>query len=455
MHISKYFQALTAWSVFILLFLIPASAISQKVWSLDDCINYAMENNLQLKRTIFQAKTTENNLLQSKLEMLPNLNGFAQHSLSSGKTVNYDDYTYVQQKFQDGNLGAQASLNVFNGLQQTNIIKRNKFNFLASNANVGKEKNDIMIAIVFAYMRILYNEELLEIARSQLDAIDQQVERTSQFVELGKTSRGQLLDIESQAAAERLNLTTVSNQLKTTYLDLTQLLNLDSVGDFRVKKPEEREIEEGIIIIPFGEVYQNAVASFPEIKSAEYNLKAEEKNLSIARGTRSPNLYLRGLIYSRYSEIGRNPLDPDAPYPYGDQIKDNRYQQVSINLSIPIFQQWTIQNNISNAKISMLDAEVNLDQSKKILYKTIQQTHLDANSALAKYRTSTEVVESRQAAMDYSQEKMDTGTENAIDYNINKNNLIKAQAELLQAKYEFVFTTKILDFYNGKAFNLD
>ncbi|MDX2444722.1 MAG: TolC family protein [Bacteroidales bacterium] len=455
MHISKYFQGLTAWTVFILLFLIPTSALSQKVWSLDDCINYAMENNLQLKRTIFQAKTTENNLLQSKLEILPSLNGFAQHSLSSGKTVNYDDYTYVQQKFQDGNLGAQATLNVFNGLQQTNIIKRNKFNFLASNANVGKDKNDIMIAIVFAYMRILYNEELLEIAKSQLDAIDQQVVRISQFVKLGKTSQGQLLDIESQAAAERLNLTTVSNQLKTTYLDITQLLNLDSVGDFRVKKPEEREIKEGIIIIPFGEVYQNAVASFPEIKSAEYNLKAEEKNLSIARGTRSPNLYVRGLIYSRYSEIGRNPLDPDAPYPYGDQIKDNRYQQVSINLNIPIFQQWTIQNNISNAKISMLDAEVNLDQSKKILYKTIQQTHLDATSALAKYRTSTEVVESRQAAMDYSQEKMDTGTENAIDYNINKNNLIKAQAELLQAKYEFVFTTKILDFYNGKPFNLD
>jgi outer membrane protein len=207
--------------------------------------------------------------------------------------------------------------------------------------------------------------------------------------------------------------------------------------------------------MPFDEVYQNAVTSFPEIKSAEYNLKAEEKNLSIARGTRSPNISLRGLIYSRYSQIGRNPLDPDAPYPYGDQIKDNRYQQLSINLSIPIFQQWTIQNNISNAKISMLDAEVNLDQSKKILYKTIQQAHLDANAALEKYRTSTDVVESRQEAMDYSQEKMDAGTENAVDYNINRNNLIKAQAELLQAKFEYIFMTKILDFYNGKPFNLD
>ena len=454
MHIYKIFRSFITWSIFTFVFFMPTSAYSQEVWSLEDCINYAMENNLQLKRRQFQANTSENNLLQSKLQMLPSLSGFAQHSFSAGKTVNYDDYTYVQQQFQDGNLGAQASLNLFNGMQQTNIIKRNKFSFLSSNANVDKEKNDLMIDIVLAYMKILFNEELLEIAKAQLEAINQEVERTSQFVKLGKTSQGQLLDMKSQAAAERLNLTTVTNQLKTNYLDLTQLLDLDSVGNFRVLKPEDTEIGNDIIIVPSSEVFQNAVASFPEIKSAEYNLKAEEKNLSIARGTRSPNIYLRGLIYSRYSQLGRNPLEPDAPYPYGDQIKDNRYQQVSINLSIPIFQQWSIQNTISNAKISMLDAEVNLDQSKQILYKTIQQTHLDATAALEKYRTSTEVVDSRQAAFDYSQEKLDAGTENAVDYNIAKNNLIKAQAELLQAKFEFIFTTKILDFYNGIPFKL-
>ena len=454
MHIYKIFRSFITWSIFTIVFFMPTFTFSQEVWSLEDCINYAMENNLQLKRRKFQANTSENNLLQSKLQMLPSLSGFAQHSFSAGKTVNYEDYTYVQQQFQDGNLGAQASLNLFNGMQQTNIIKRNKFSFLVSNANVDKEKNDLMIDIVLAYMKILFNEELHEIAKAQLEAINQQVERTSQFVKLGKTSQGQLLDMKSQAAAERLNFTTVTNQLKTNYLDLTQLLDLDSVGNFRVLKPEDTEIGDEIIIIPFSDVFQNAVASFPEIKSAEYNLKAEEKNLSIARGTRSPNIYLRGLIYSRYSQLGRNPLEPDAPYPYGDQIKDNRYQQVSINLSIPIFQQWAIQNTISNAKILMLDAEVNLDQSKQILYKTIQQTHLDATAALEKYRTSTEVVDSRQAAFDYSQEKLDAGTENAVDYNIAKNNLIKAQAELLQAKFEFIFTTKILDFYNGVPFKL-
>jgi outer membrane protein len=207
--------------------------------------------------------------------------------------------------------------------------------------------------------------------------------------------------------------------------------------------------------MPFSEVYAYAVGHFPEIKGAEYSMMREKKNLAVARGQRSPRIYIRGLIYSRYSELGTNPLDPDSPYPFGDQLRDNQYQQLSLNLNIPIFQQWVIQNNISNAKISLLDAEFNLDQQKQILYKSIQQTHLDAVAALERYRTSLEVVASRQMAFDYSEEKLNAGLENSTDYNIAKNNLIKAQAELLQAKYEYIFTSKILDFYRGIPISLD
>ena len=429
---------------------VPILVISQNHWSLDDCIDYAMKNNLQLKRKELLTKTSRQNYFQSKMEVLPSINAFAQHSFSSGKTVNLDDYSYVQQKFQDGNIGAQAIMNVFNGFQQTNIIKRNKYNLLTSLAEVDKQKNDMIIEIVLAYMKILFNEELLGIAEAQLDIINQEVERTSLFVKVGTIARGELLDIKSQAAAERLNVTTVKNQLKTSCLDLVQLLDLDSIGGFKVVKPENLDINIGSVIVPFENVYQAAVANFPEIKSAEYNLMEQQKNLSITKGQRSPRLYLRGLIYSRYSELGVNPLDPGAYYPYIDQISNNQYQQVSLNLNIPIFQQWIIQNSISNAKVSVLDAEFNLDQSKQILYKAVQQTHSDAVAAFEKYKTSIEVVDSRQTAFDYSQEKLNTGMENTVDYNIAKNNLMKAQAELLQAKYEYVFTTKILDFYQGK-----
>ncbi len=427
----------------------------QEYWSLKNCIDYALENNLQLKRRELAARTSQQNLLQSKLQILPSVGAFASHNYSSGKTINLDTYEYVQQSFQDGNMGVQATMDLFNGLQQTNIIKRNKYNFMASVANVDKEKNDMIINISLYYMKILFNEELYSIAQSQLEAINKQVERIAKFVEVGNKPRGDLLDIQSQAAAERLNLTNVKNQLKTSYLDLIQLLDLDSLGDFRVQKPDSTEIDMEHVILPFREVYAAAVSAFPEIKSAEYSLMEQKKSLSVARGQISPRLSLNGLIYTRYSQLSTNFLDPNSPYPFINQMDDNQYQQISMNLRIPIFQQWIIQNNISNARISVLDAKLNLDVQKQILYKSIQQTHLDAVAALEKYRTSLEVVESRQLAFDYSEEKLNAGLENTTDYNIAKNNFIQAQAELLQAKYEFIFTTKILDFYRGISITLD
>ena len=424
-------------------------AQTQDTWTLEDCIRFALEHNLQLKRVELVALTSKQNYIQSKIKLLPSLEGFAQHSLSSGKTVNYDDYTYVYQKFQDGNLGAQSYMDLFNGFQQTNLIRRNKYNFLAAMADVDKQKNDLIIDLTLAYMKILYNEEFLEIAKAQYGIILQETERVASMVEVGNESQGVLLDIKSQAAAERLNVTTVKNQLKTSYLDLIQLLDLDSLAGFSIAKPVDILITDTSSVVSFKTVYNTAVANFPEIKSAEYTLKKQERNLAVTRGQRSPRIYLRGLIYSRYSELGTNPLDPTAIYPYIDQIKDNNYQQISVNLSVPIFQQWTIQNKISNAKITLKDAELNLNQTKQLLYKSIQQTHLDALAALEKYRSSTETVTSREMAFEYSREKLKAGIENATDYNTAKNNLIKAQAELLQAKYEFVFTTKILDFYMG------
>ena len=448
-HIPKWLKSASFFLFFKFVMIGSLFVQGQGIWTLEDCIDHAIDNNLQLKRMELLAKSSKNDYFQSKMEVLPNLDAFAQHSFSSGRTVNLDDYTYVQQKFQDGNLGAQANMNIFNGLQQTNIISRNKFNLLASVADVDKQENDMIIDIVFAYMKILYNKELLGIAEAQLELINQQVVRTSKFVEVGKQPMGELLDMKSQAAAERLNTTTVKNQLRTTYLELVQLLDLDSVGNFRIQTPDTFLLNANAVLVPFWNVYSNAVATFPEIKSAEYGLKAQEKNLAITRGQRSPRISMGGLYYTRYSELGVNPIDPGADYLYVDQMQNNQYRQLSFSLSIPIFERWSVQNDISNAKISVLDAKLSLDLTKQVLYKTIQQTHNDAVAAFEKYKTSLEVVEHRETAFNYSQEKMDVGIENSVDYNIAKNNLMKAQAELLQAKYEFVFTTKILDFYQG------
>jgi outer membrane protein len=427
---------------------------SQQFWSLEDCINYAFENNIQLKRQELTSKISENNYIQSLVDVAPDLVGFGRHNISSGKTVNLEDYTYINTTFYDGYMGAQSELTLFNGFQKLNTIKQSKFNLLGSIQDIGSTKNDLLLNITGAYLQILLNQELLEAAKGQLEVTEQQVDRSSKSVELGRISKSELLEIQSQAAAEKLNVTNAQNQLILSYLTLIQLLRLDSIGDFRIVRPENLEIDKEIIISSVNSVYDYAEKNFPQIKSAEYYLKSTETDLAIARSQKSPQINLTGTIYSRYSELATDPLNPASIYSLNSQLSDNFYKQVSLNLSVPIFSRWRVQNQISNAKISILDAKYNLDQSKQVLYQEIQQAHANALAALERYYSSLETVESREEAFNYMQQRLNVGLANFVDYNIAKNNLTRARSDLIQAKYEFIFRSKILGFYQGKPIKL-
>ncbi|GAG38792.1 unnamed protein product, partial [marine sediment metagenome] len=179
-----------------------------------------------------------------------------------------------------------------------------------------------------------------------------------------------------------------------------------------------------------------------------------ERGLSAARGLRSPNISVRYLYYTLYSEISSNPLDPDVLYPWQDQLKDKGYQQLTFSLNIPIANRFMAQNRISNAKVNVLDAEINLDQTKQTLFKTIQQAYADANAALEDYEANLEAVQSMQEAFNYTEQKFDVGIVNSVDYNLAKSNLTKAQSDLVSAKYKFIFYTKILDFWAGRPITL-
>ena len=441
-------------SVLILILFTLQDIKSQEFWSLDDCLNHALEKNIQLKRQELTSKISKNNFIQSLIDVAPDLAGFGQHNLSSGKTVNLEDYTYINTTFYDGYIGTQSQLTLFDGFQKINAIKQSKFNLLGSIQDIDRIKNDLVLNITGAYLQILFNHELLEMAKGQLEVSEQQVDRTSKIMELGRTSKGELLEIQSQAAAEKLNATNAQNQLTLSYLTLIQLLRLDSIGNFRIIRPENLEMDKEVLITSVKSVYEYAEKNFPQIKSAEYNLRSLEKSLAIARGQRSPQIGFIGTLYSRYSELARNPLDPASTYAVNKQLDNNLYKQVSVNLSVPIFSRWRIQNGISNAKINVLDARYNLDQNKQILYQEIQQAHADAIAALEKYYSSIETVESREEAFNYSQQKFNVGLTNSVDYNIAKNNLTRARSDLLQAKYEFIFKSMILDFYQGSPISL-
>jgi len=427
---------------------------AQEIWTLEKCIQYAIENNIAIQRVELKTETDENNLSSSKYQLLPNLNAQVNHNLNSGRALNQETYEWENRDFQEGNLGIVSNLKIFDGLQQYNTIKQRRYELLESVAEYERIKNDISLQIAGYYLQVLLNQELLEINRNQLEVTKLQIEKTGKLVEVGNVARGELLKIKAQAASEKLNITTAKNDLELAYIDLKQLLDLDTVDNFRIYKPADMELSFDVALSPVDSIYGIAVDQMPVIREAEYYLKSREKELDIARGQLSPELSLQGLIYSRYNEVALHPITGSIAYPYNEQLKDNQYKQLSLRVNIPIFNRMQNHYNIQNSKILVHDAKLNLDQNKNYLFKDIQQAHADATAAIDKYYAASEAVESNREAFNYTRRKYEVGMVSAVDYNIANNDLIRAQSDLLQAKYEFIFKTKILDFYMGNSISL-
>lgn len=433
-----------------LLFCLPGMLLAQNNWSLEECINYAHANNLTVKRTQLQAEIAKNDYFQSKMNALPDVNAGMSRSYAFGRQVNQFTNEFQQNNTINDNYGVEANLNIFNGLQNYNAIKQNEFAVLASLQNVERQKVQIAFDIAADYLNILFAEELLEINKSQREVTQMQVDRTGKLVEAGSLAKGDLLEIEAQLASEDLNVTNAQNNLNLAYLNLTQLLDLDSTGGFAVFIPDSVEPDLITPLVPATQVYAEALEYLPHVKRAEYELKSYEYNLARQKGRRSPQIYARGGWGTGFSSYFRDSLDIS----YGDQLDGNSNTTVNLGISIPIFNKWQVNNAISNARIGVVDAELNLELVKQELYKNIQQAHNDALSARAKYESAIQAVTSYSESFNYTEQKFNVGIVNSVEYNVAKNNYIRAESEMLQAKYEYLFAVKILDFYRGIPLSL-
>jgi len=427
------------------------NAYPQKKWSLEECINYAYENNLQIKRQALNVDYNKNNFNQSKFNTLPNLNGQWNHTFSSGKTIDYNRFEYVNQSYWSGNMGLGSDITVFSGLSILNDIKQKKYKFLQAQSDLEKTKNDMALTLTVAYLNILFAKERVEVAKNKLEVTSLQTERTKKLMEVGNVAQGEYFAIKAQESNDKLALINEMNNLDITYLDLTQILDLDSVGGFDIVIPEHLEVE----LIPppqsVDDIYSKALEHLPQIRSAELELKSTEKDLSKAWGQLSPSIGISGSLYSRYSELAEDPINPAADYAYSAQLKDFFYKQAGVGVSVPIFNRLQVKTGISNAKLNVMNSKLMLDQTKLDLYKEIQQAHADALAAMEEYNSSIEAVKSNQEAFKYAQQKLDVGLMNSVDFNVTKNNMITAQSALIQSKYKYIFRLKILDFYMGNA----
>lgn len=452
---------------------------AQEPWSLEKCINYALSNNIQVKQQQLSVDLSKENLLQSKGNVLPDLNANGTHVYNFGQTVDRYTNAFANNRVQSNNFYMSSNVNLFSGLRNYNNIRKNKLELEASKFDLDKIKDDISLQIATAYLNILFNIELLKVAQDQIDVTKQQLERTKKLVEAGADARGKQLTIEAQLASEEMQAVDAQNQLDLSYLLLSQLLDLPTPAGFEIEKPEINMTGESLGLIQPELVFSNAVANRPEIKSAETRLKSSEMSVKIAKGGLSPSLILSGSIGTGYSEArqefagmrntGRtdtlgfylgNPITfPEQEYlykkvPFGSQLKDNLNESIGLYLSVPLFNRFQTKNQISGAKIAMKNAGYTLEWNKIQLNKTIQQAYADATAALKRYQAAQKSVEALQESFKYAEQRFNVGMLNPTDYNDAKNKLTKAQSDLLQAKYNYVFRKKILDFYNGNPLTL-
>lgn len=446
---KKVFVLLCSLIIFDLL---PLNA--QKVWSLEECINYALENNLLIKRQELNVQYNKNNHSQSYFNVLPNLNGQVNYGFSSGKNIDYSKLEYVNQNYWSGSGGLSSNVTLFGGFQVVNTILKTKYDFLKSQYDLQKSKNDISLELALAYLQVLFSREILDAADNKLQLTSMQVSRTQKLLDVGNVAQGEFLQIKAQEANDKTNLINAKNSMGIAYLDLTQLLDLDSTGGFEIMVPENLDIAILGELEPLQNVYLKALETMPQIKSAEYALKSAEKQLAITWGSASPSIDLNGALSSRYSQVAEDITNPSGDYKLKDQVKDFYYKQFSIGLTVPIFNRMQVKNNISNSKLQVADYKLQLEQTKMALYKQVQQAHIDATDAREKYYSSVEAVNYNQEAFKYTSQKMEVGLVNSVDFFVAQNNLVNATSNMLQAKYEYIFKLKILDLYMGKSITL-
>lgn len=433
-------------------FLSAFSVKAQEEWSLEKCIKYAYDNNIQIKQQILSVKMSEGKLFTSKMGILPNLNASASHSYNFGRSISLDTNTVVSGNTQSNSISISSSLNLFNGFQTYNSINKNKFDLLATACDVEKIKNNIALSVASAYLQILYSEDLVSSSNKQLELSKMQVEKTSILVKAGSFPEGNLLEIEAQLASDELQLVNAQNQLDLAYLTLTQFLDIKSPEGFKIQKPILDSFENKLIDISPNGVFETAQQKMPQIVGAGYRVSSAEKGLSIAKGAIYPSLSFMASYSSGSQRYLNNPYAKSDPF--FEQIKNNASKSISFNLSIPIFNGWQVRNSISNAKISLENVKLNLENEKNILYKDIQQAYTDAFAAQKKFKASQKSLVALTEAFRYSEQKFTVGMVTSVDYTTAKTKLSKAETDLLQAKYELIFKSKILEFYKGIPLSL-
>ena len=434
----------------------PANAREQTApWSLEACINYAYANNLQLKQKMEEQEARKVELHTSKHSWLPAVNANMGQSFQFGRSTSKSG-VIVDQNAANPTFNINLDMPIFDGFKIPNDIAARKLDLQAAIESLNKAKEDLAVNIASYYLQVLYNKELQRVAQLQVDLDREQVNKTEAMVNAGKVPRSQLYDIKAELARDEVTLTEATNNVQLALLDLAQSLELErSDRSFDVVTPQitDAVAENMSSILPPETIFDQAVTFKPQIKEQEYLLESQKRMLKVAQAGYYPKLNF-GASYSNgyyHTSMGGEFADTRS---FGDQLKQNGQKIVGFSLSIPLFNRFQVRNSVRSARIGINNQQLLLENSKKTLYKEIQQAYYNATAAQEKYTASDKSVASSREAFSYAQARYEAGKSTVFEFNEAKTKYAQSLAEQAQAKFDFIFRAKILDFYRGTPLKL-
>ena len=415
-------------------------------WSLADCIEYALEHNLTVQQGALTVEQREVELNTAKARRLPGLRASTSENLSFGRGLT-EDNTYSNSNTTSTSFSLGGDLPIFQGFDIVNGIKLGQLNLAAATADLEKARDDIRVAVAQAYVQILYNQELLRVARQQAQHDAQLLDQIRERLSAGKVSAAEVAAQQATLAQSRQSEIQAEGNLRISVLELTQLLELSSPEGFSIVTPEVGDPSRTLLMRPEA-IYEEAVNIKPAVESARLGLDYAAVSIARAKGAYLPTLSLSGGLGSNYYT---NSKFQSAAF--GDQLRNNFSQYLSLTLSVPIFQRFSVRNSVRNAELNYQGRQIQLENVKKALYKEIQQAYYNAVTAQARYAGSREAAQSARQHYELTEEKYSVGKAGVADYNDARNSWLRAESDHIRARFECLYQTKLLDFYRGR--NLD
>ena len=460
-------------------------AQTDSLWTLKQCIDYALEHNLSVQNQQLNVELNEVNLQQSKMELTPSLNGNSNYGINWGLSINPVSNIAQQQQQSNGSAGLNASWLIYNGGRVFHTIKQNMALLSNGKNDLEKTKNDIILSIITNYTNVIFNKELLNNAESQFKSTQSQLDRTQKQVAAGALPRSAELDLKAQLANNELNVINGQNTLMLSLLQLKQVMLLQGTSQLEVIVPEIEVDSSMLADINVNLIFENAQSVMPEIKSADGQVEAAEIGILVAKGNYYPSIRLNAGFNTNYSSIvaDRGMFEPDGTiidYPTGDfvgtsagtpvvrsiqngtivdyptrqQLADNFGQAIGLSLSVPIYNNMRANSAVQRAKITRERALIQAQQVRQQLRQTIETASSDALSSAKTYVSSFKSVEAQEESFRATKQRYENGAANYTEYQVSENNLYQAKSNLLRAKYNFIFRLKILDFYQGNPIDL-